>query len=266
MAKRLTDTEIWSKEWFLKLTDLQRNLFLYIKDKCDCAGVYEPNYMLLNFIFKTEIKEEDFLVLKQVVKLPNGNFFITDFINFQYLSPEKPYLNPNNNAHRGVIKCLLKNKIEISPYLAPSEPLVSPCPGALDKDKEKDKDNTFLKDRGVGKETSFEEEGGEEILKDLQNWHGEYSNIFLTTERLQSLKQLADSSFIHLDEIMEEFSAKIETGKEPRYDPQLPNAHFERIKAWINFRKKHRQNFENKASPANDLEDFANELESEGLV
>lgn len=124
MTKRFTDTELWQKEWFLKLPDLQRNLFLYIKDNCDCAGIYEPNYMMLNFIFRYEISENDILKIneskEQIIKLKNGRFFISDFIKFQYGE-----LNPSNNAHKGVIKCLIKNNIDYK-NLAPTVGLVSP--------------------------------------------------------------------------------------------------------------------------------------------
>ena len=60
MSKRFCDTEIWQKEWFLNLSAVERQLFLYIKDNCDCAGFFVPNYALLSFVMGQKITKEDF--------------------------------------------------------------------------------------------------------------------------------------------------------------------------------------------------------------
>ena len=107
MVKRFCDTDIWNKEWFLKLPLLQRSLFLYIKDNCDCAGVYEPNYMMLSFIMNQSIKEDDILKInetKKQIELINGKFFITDFCKFQYGE-----LKPSCKPHIKVIETLKKH-------------------------------------------------------------------------------------------------------------------------------------------------------------
>ena len=107
MVKRFCDTEIWNKEWFLKLPLLQRSLFLYIKDNCDCAGVYEPNYMMLSFIMGQPINEDDILKInetKKQIELINGKFFITDFCKFQYGE-----LKPSCKPHIKVIETLKKH-------------------------------------------------------------------------------------------------------------------------------------------------------------
>ena len=87
MSKRLTDTEIWQKEWFLKYTLKQKVLFRFILDNCDCAGVYEPNYTLLNVYIGEVVTREEILSLNQdkmhIEELENGKFFIPDFVFFQ---------------------------------------------------------------------------------------------------------------------------------------------------------------------------------------
>lgn len=138
MSKRLTDTEIWSKEWFLRLTLKEKLLVKFLFDNCDCAGIYEPNYMLLSFYFGENITKEDFKNIKQVTILDNGNFFIEDFISFQY-GVSITELNPKFSVHKGVLKQLQKNSIiTVTKGLDNSYNIT-----VLNKDKDKDKDNFF---------------------------------------------------------------------------------------------------------------------------
>lgn len=160
MAKRFADTEIWKKSWFQKINETQRMLFIYMLGNCDCAGVFEPDEINFSFFIKTDNLDAEISAInknkKQIKKLENGRYFIVDYIEFQYFSTKVKYLNPKNNAHLGVIKCLMKNNIDYKKYLAPSEPLVSPCLGALDMDKDKDKDNILNKQVDTLKEEKEE--------------------------------------------------------------------------------------------------------------
>ena len=137
MAKRFTDTELWGKEFFLKYSMKQKLLLRYLYDSCDNAGIYEPNYILLEVFIGEKITEEDILSLntdkKRIVKLENGNFYLTRFIKFQ----QGDFLNPKNNAHKQIIAILKENRVRYnniltpdkgvaSPYEAPSKPLNSP--------------------------------------------------------------------------------------------------------------------------------------------
>ena len=137
MAKRFTDTELWGKEFFLKYSMKQKLLLRYLYDSCDNAGIYEPNYILLEVFIGEKITEADILSLntdkKRIVKLENGNFYLTKFIKFQ----QGDFLNPKNNAHKQIIAILKENRVRYnniltpdkgvaSPYEAPSKPLNSP--------------------------------------------------------------------------------------------------------------------------------------------
>lgn len=137
MAKRFTDTELWGKEFFLKLSMKQKLLLRYLYDACDNAGIYEPNYILLEVFIGEKITEDDILSLntdkKRIVKLENGKFYLTRFIKFQ----QGNFLNPKNNAHKQIIEILKSNRVRYnnilapdkgvaSPYEAPSKPLNSP--------------------------------------------------------------------------------------------------------------------------------------------
>ncbi len=137
MAKRFADTEIWNKDWFLELSIKQKLLLKYIFDNCDCAGVYEISYRNLKNCFDEEVTLEDFKGLKQVKFIGKNKVFIEDFIEFQY-GVKISELNPKNNIHRGILKCLTKHKF-IKPFPNPLQTL-------MDKDMDKDKDKVMDKD------------------------------------------------------------------------------------------------------------------------
>ena len=136
MTNRLSDTEIWEKDWFLDLTDRQKLLVKFLFDRCDCAGFYQISWNLLKCYFKEPPTREDFKKIKQVRFINENLVFIEDFALFQCKVSSFDRLNPNNNAHKGVLKLLEKHNI----YKAPSEPLASPLSGAQEKEKEKDKE------------------------------------------------------------------------------------------------------------------------------
>lgn len=138
MVKRFCDTDIWQKEWFLNLSAVERQLFLYIKDNCDCAGFYVPNYAMLSFVMGQKITKEDFKNLKQVVFVDEDVIFIEDFIKFQY-NVFIEELNPKYSVHRGIIKRL--NKYGIFGTL--TKQLRNTYSSIQDKDKVKDKDKDF---------------------------------------------------------------------------------------------------------------------------
>jgi hypothetical protein len=175
MAKRFTDTELWGKEFFLKYSMKQKLLLRYLYDSCDNAGIYEPNYILLEVFIGEKITEEDILSLntdkKRIVKLENGNFYLTRFIKFQ----QGDFLNPKNNAHKQIIAILKENRVRYnniltpdkgvaSPYEAPSKPLNSPLlapdkgvaspPGNSNSNNT---DTTYLTDINFKKENKIKE-------------------------------------------------------------------------------------------------------------
>ena len=70
------------------------------------------------------------------------------------------------------------------------------------------------------------------------NFYSEYKNVGLTDSQYQSLLGLTQSTQA-LNLIIEEFASAIETGKENAFTYELPNAHFERLKQFWKWRKKH---------------------------
>ncbi len=218
MANRLSDTEIWTKDWFLDLNSKQKLLVKFLFDNCDCAGFYKISWRLLKlYFFDVEITKEDFTKIKQVKFIEDDLIFIEDFALFQCKVSSFDKLNPNNNAHKGVLKLLEKYGI----LKAPSMGLTSPSNGAQEKDKEKDKDKDKEKEIKL---------------------YGEYRNVCLDIEQYGKLLSMCVSEKL-LNELINSFSVNIEVGKERPYNADLPNAHFERLKSYYNWRKRNPEKF-----------------------
>lgn len=195
MAKRLFDTDIWQKEWFGELPIKLKALVFYIFGNCDCAGVFEANYRNLKFYIGDKISEEDILNIKQIVKLPNGKFYLTDFIKFQYgVSIEE--LNPKFSVHKGVIKILEKNGIigkdgQILNFETVKEGLENSY-NVTEQDKDKDKD----KDKNNNKKEKPENR----IL-------GEFRNVVLSTDEIAKLEELYKDRFAPAIEVLSSYIA-----------------------------------------------------------
>jgi hypothetical protein len=114
MAKRFTDTDIWDQDWYIELPSKYKLLWNYIKDKCDDCGVWRPNKSLIQKIIGEPLNLQEFLEFVNVDKarifiLGNGRWFLGEFFVFQY--GEK--FNPVSNIHKGVLKRLFSNNINI---------------------------------------------------------------------------------------------------------------------------------------------------------
>lgn len=208
MAKRLFDTEIWQKEWFGELPIKLKALVFYIFGNCDCAGVFEANYRNLKFYIGDKICEKDILNIKQIVKLPNGKFFLTDFIKFQYgVSIEE--LNPKFSVHKGVIKILEKNGIlgkggECLNFETVTEGLgngYNVTAQNKDKDKNKDKDNNITSNKEDETPKKTKKEKPEAVTL------GEFNNVVLSTDEIAKLEELYKDRFAPAIEILSSYIA-----------------------------------------------------------
>lgn len=111
--KRFTETEKWTDRWFRKLQPAEKLLWLYILDICDNAGFFELDVEMASFI--TGMKEEHILGankgLKRGLLGADKNehlFYVKNFLRHQGNLP----LNPENNAHRKIIRILEERKRE----------------------------------------------------------------------------------------------------------------------------------------------------------
>lgn len=158
MAKRFTDTELWDKEWYMKLTLKQKCLLKLIRDKCDLCGVWSPNWIIASAYIGEAVKEVDLLEIdngQQFKKLPSGKIYCIGFIEFQYgnLSEKSP-------VHKKILSLLEQNGLldnyKQTPYKYPINRV---------QDKEEDKEEV--------KEEYKVKDGNEKFLipEILQNWY-----------------------------------------------------------------------------------------------
>src|SRR3990167_4268487 len=119
MAKRFTDTEKYKDPWFRNLKPELKILFMFMCDDCNHAGVWKENFFLFNIYYNLSLTHDDMAGFDdRVICISPDTYFLKNFIKFQYGE-----LNPNNNAHRGVIKSLKYNNLQTRGYVAPRQPL-----------------------------------------------------------------------------------------------------------------------------------------------
>ena len=144
MAKRFTDTDLWDKEWFMNLPPKLKCLVKYVRDKCDIAGFWSPNWRLASMHIGEEVTESDLLSIdlgQQFEKTLDGKISCIGFINFQYgdtLSEKSP-------VHRKVQAILDKNKID---YIPPQNRVLNTLQEEEEEEEEdKEKEEVKAKDK-----------------------------------------------------------------------------------------------------------------------
>jgi hypothetical protein len=91
--------------------------------------------------------------------------------------------------------------------------------------------------KGSGRPTKVTQEPVEDVVI-----LGEYNNVCLVKGQYETLLAMCASEKM-LNELINSFSVNIEVGKERPYTADLPNAHFERLKSYYNYRKKNPNKF-----------------------
>ena len=133
MPKRFTVTEKWDDVWFTGLTISQKVLWLYICDRCDCAGFWEINLALA--AFQSGIPPEKIqgafegLIRGYHVSTDERYVWLRNFVKHQGNLP----LNETNNCHVGIINRFKEQKQRFNAsiddfqrgLLAPSKGLAS---------------------------------------------------------------------------------------------------------------------------------------------
>jgi len=143
MAIKFTNTKKWDDVWFSELTMESKVMFIYLCDMCDIAGFLEINGRLIRFQTGIEDVRGAVMSLSKSVIYRGGYIWIMKYIKHQKNLP----LNPDNNAHKGIISSMsdriqsfpeildvlperdaltLKESLKIRGYVAPSEGLISP--------------------------------------------------------------------------------------------------------------------------------------------
>jgi len=165
MAKRFRDTGIWDEDWYMSLSGNYMLFWDYICDKCDYAGILRPNKAVFEKLTTFNINLTEFLGYvnsdkERILVLPNGRWFLTGFIVFQYFKKEPCVLSMSNHFHRSIIEQLEKNVVPYKSGCYGFEVKEGAKVGAhlppKDKDKDKDKDintslSSSLKEESEGK-------------------------------------------------------------------------------------------------------------------
>lgn len=86
-------------------------------------------------------------------------------------------------------------------------------------------------------------EKNEEEVVEREKLYGEYQNVFLSESNYNKLLGISLSKKL-LKETIDNLSSKIEEGAEQPYKSNCPNAHFIRLKKYIDYRRKHPEKFE----------------------
>lgn len=157
MAKRFSDTEIWSEDWFLEMPNEYKLFWFYMLAKCDHAGLFKVNLRSFRglievndrsiegqeqVLFRSSEALKYFNTGKNRIRVISENlWFIEDFFVYQYGTT----INTNNRLHESIQKQLEKNGIELTSIR-----------GVLDlkhgvKDKDKDKDSISLTGKQIKK-------------------------------------------------------------------------------------------------------------------
>lgn len=136
MSKRFRDTELWGKEWFVALTCAERCAIDYILCRCDPVGVWPPAFSVAERLIGEPVNWDELPAKtnNNIRVLPNGKWFVTDFVEFQYGK-----LRENCAPHRLYLSLLEKHGL--------TEGYAYPCERVKEKEKEKEleKEKEILK-------------------------------------------------------------------------------------------------------------------------
>jgi len=85
MSKRFTDTEKWNKPWYREMKAEKRDLWNFLHENCDHAGIIEIDLDRFSFFLSRKVSiEEIHSVLRDFVILDDNKILLTQFIGFQY--------------------------------------------------------------------------------------------------------------------------------------------------------------------------------------
>lgn len=144
MSKRFTDTEKWQRPWFRQLPWMYRELWLYILDSCDIAGIWYVDFDLAKFFISQELDQNKAIELfkKQIRVFDDGKkWWVEGFCDFQY-----GILSSASNLHKSVLSRLQKAGIDPT-KVALEQGLNDPTSTHMDKVKDKDKDKDKVKEK-----------------------------------------------------------------------------------------------------------------------
>ncbi len=103
--KRFTETTKWDDPWFRKLPPAAKLLWIMMCDKCDHAGVIEPDWEAMSFHIGLKVTESDLKhFVGRIDKIGRDKFHIRKFVSYQYGK-----LSPNCKPHAPVYAALSRH-------------------------------------------------------------------------------------------------------------------------------------------------------------
>ncbi len=109
--RRFTDADKWEDDWFMNLSREGRELWQYMCDRCDLAGVWEPSQRFVAFHLgmTADLSDARAWFGDRVELLSDGKWRLVKFISFQY-----PHgLNPAHRMHQPIIDRLKLHGLSI---------------------------------------------------------------------------------------------------------------------------------------------------------
>ena len=145
--KRYVETNRWRDPWYRKLSGRAKNLWAWLCDHCDNAGVIDLDMEAASFDIGEAVKEQHFREIQsRLHRLPNGKLWITKFIQFQYGN-----LSAKCIPHLRVLELLSSHGIKYPEMLEKSTTQDTTLVPTLDStfNKEQDKEEEEDKEEGV---------------------------------------------------------------------------------------------------------------------
>jgi hypothetical protein len=177
--KRFTETAKWDDPWFRRLRPEVKLLWQWILDRCDNAGVIDPDLELASFQIGFEYPSDALSSLgDRVVQLDCGKWFIPKFIAFQY-----GQLSADCKAHKPIFASIEKHSLER---------VSKGYPKGIHTLQEKEKET--VQEKEPEKEAIFNGTGREPRRPTLNQAISQASNIGMTTEAATAWWQAREAS------------------------------------------------------------------------
>jgi len=143
--KRFTETLKWDDGWFRRLSPAAKLLWQWLCDKCDSAGVIEPDLELASFQIGMPITENEIGEFgDRAVRINGGKIHLPKFIEFQYGTPSR-----DCKAHRPIFLSLEKHFPQASQQRV-SKGYSNPLDTVQEKEKEKVTEKEEAKEQRAG--------------------------------------------------------------------------------------------------------------------
>jgi hypothetical protein len=108
MVKRFMDSEIFKKQWFRKMTNSEKVLWMFITTNCSYDGFWEYDDEVVKFYTGFE-KEIPKIILDKLgmIKIDNSQYFLLSWVRFQYGT-----LKSSVRPHKRVIERIVKKNLQ----------------------------------------------------------------------------------------------------------------------------------------------------------